>query len=516
MRNESAPQQRRHVGFRQGLTFRQATITLGIVVVLGLFSGLIELYTDWGAMRAEIVNQTYGNLSLVTGSAGEALFQYNETLAEQVVNSLLLAGHVKRAKLKDHFDEYFVSAEREPYSAGGPLEDSLFGDLTAYHISLQHKDTAGNVHHVGSLEVYLASGEIAESFVRRGSRIVVLGVGQALLISALVVGIFYWMITRPLLRLHTSILGIDPMHPGAWPRPDLRKHRNDELGQIDQSLDDLMQAFQQGLEQRDLAQQENARLGAELEVSRRIQQILLPPQSELDGIAALDIAAYMEPASEVGGDYYDVLRHEHGIRIGIGDVTGHGLESGVVMLMIQSAVRTLLNTAEKDIVRTMQVLNATIYDNVQRMGCEKNLSLALLDYQPAKGQSEGSNVRGCLRTYGQHETILVVRRDGELESLDTDSLGFPIGLIDDISQFIGEFMVELNEGDTVVLYTDGVTEAANEQDELYGNERLGELVRQHHHESAACIRDRVVADIRRHIGQQVVYDDITLVVFKQR
>lgn len=136
MRNESAPQQRRHVVFRQGLTFRQATITLGIVVVLGLFSGLIELYTDWGAMRAEIVNQTYGNLSLVTGSAGEALFQYNETLAEQVVNSLLLAGHVKRAKLKDHFDEYFVSAEREPYSAGGPLEDSLFGDLTAYHISL--------------------------------------------------------------------------------------------------------------------------------------------------------------------------------------------------------------------------------------------------------------------------------------------------------------------------------------------------------------------------------------------
>src|SRR5262249_23888414 len=85
-------------------------------------------------------------------------------------------------------------------------------------------------------------------------------------------------------------------------------------------------------------QAENLRLGAELEVARRLQKMVLPTATELQAIDELDIAGYMEPAAEVGGDYYDVLSHNGHIKIGIGDVTGHGLESGVLMLMAQTAV----------------------------------------------------------------------------------------------------------------------------------------------------------------------------------
>lgn len=102
-------------------------------------------------------------------------------------------------------------------------------------------------------------------------------------------------------------------------------------------------------------QAENLRMSAELDVARQIQQMILPKPEELEAVPQLDIAGFMEPAAEVGGDYYDVLYnvlHEEGVvTIGIGDVTGHGLESGILMLMTQTAVRTLQELRESDPVR---------------------------------------------------------------------------------------------------------------------------------------------------------------------
>lgn len=87
---------------------------------------------------------------------------------------------------------------------------------------------------------------------------------------------------------------------------------------------------------------DNLRMGAELEVTRELQQKILPKPEELEQVSDLDIAGFMEPASEVGGDYYDVLQSNDRTLISIGDVTGHGLESGILMVMTQTAVRTLL------------------------------------------------------------------------------------------------------------------------------------------------------------------------------
>ena len=91
---------------------------------------------------------------------------------------------------------------------------------------------------------------------------------------------------------------------------------------------------------------ENLRMETELDVARQLQQMLLPREEELQKIEGLDIAGFMKPADEIGGDYYDVLQHNGHVKIGIGDVTGHGLESGIVMLMTQMGVRTLLTSNE--------------------------------------------------------------------------------------------------------------------------------------------------------------------------
>ncbi|WP_367288428.1 SpoIIE family protein phosphatase [Laspinema palackyanum] len=255
----------------------------------------------------------------------------------------------------------------------------------------------------------------------------------------------------------------------------------------------------------ELLKSDNIRMSAELDVTRQLQQKMLPRPEELQAIPGLEIAGFMEPADEIGGDYYDVLNHEGHIKIGIGDVTGHGLEAGMVMVMVQTAVRTLLVNDETDYVKFLNTINRMIHDNVARMRTDKNLTLALLDYAD-----------GVLRISGQHEEILIVRGTGEIERLDTVDLGFPVGLELDIADFITQAEVTLNPGDGVVLYTDGIPEAENMAGEFYGMDRLCEVVSQYWQESAEAIRSGVIQDVREFIGEQRVFDDITLVVMKQR
>lgn len=254
---------------------------------------------------------------------------------------------------------------------------------------------------------------------------------------------------------------------------------------------------------------ENLRLNTELDVTRRLQQMILPKAEELRQMDKLDIAGYMAPADEVGGDYYDVLRANGQVKIGIGDVTDHGLESGVVMLMTQTAVRTLLNSGEHDPVRFLDILNRTVYANVQRMQSDRNLTLALLDYA-------GTGTGGAVRLSGQHEEMIVVRKDGAIEIVETSHLGFPIGLDGEIADFISHTTVELDPGDGLVLYTDGITEAENLANEQYGSARLCAAASRHWAAPAEAIKDAIIADLRQHIGSQEVFDDITLLVVKQK
>jgi predicted ATPase/serine phosphatase RsbU (regulator of sigma subunit)/tRNA A-37 threonylcarbamoyl transferase component Bud32 len=311
------------------------------------------------------------------------------------------------------------------------------------------------------------------------------------------------------------------------------KERTTQLAQANEEITHLNEQLKE----------ENLRMSAELDIAKQLQQMVLPKDEELQQIEGLDIAGFMAPADEVGGDYYDVLVHEGKIKIGIGDVTGHGLESGVLMLMVQTAVRSLLVSETTEPTKFLKALNRIIYDNVQRMGTDKNLTLSLLDYQPqveippnppfSKGgiaqevphlkkeqqpvpHFDKGGVGGILRVTGQHEEVLLVHKNGQIEHIDTFELGFSVGVISDIANFVSQTDIELHEGDGIVLYTDGITEAHNPNMELYGIERLCQVISQNWHLSAHEIQQAVIADVRQFIGEQKVFDDITLLVLKQK
>jgi sigma-B regulation protein RsbU (phosphoserine phosphatase) len=248
---------------------------------------------------------------------------------------------------------------------------------------------------------------------------------------------------------------------------------------------------------------ENLRLGAEIDVARRLQTMVLPKKEELTDVPGLDISAFMRPADEVGGDYYDVLQIGSHIKIGIGDVTGHGLESGVLMLMVQSVARTLLDSGEYNPVRFLTLLNQVIYKNVRRVDTDKNLSLLFVDFEGDKAVLSG-----------QHEEVLVFRLDGEVERIDTMALGFLIGMEPDISDFVSTQEIKFTKGETIVLFTDGITEAEDREGQQFGIDRLCDSITARREQPSTDIQEGVIDDLMEFIGEHKIHDDISIVVIK--
>ncbi|GEM_PF-116923 len=250
---------------------------------------------------------------------------------------------------------------------------------------------------------------------------------------------------------------------------------------------------------------ENVRMRTELEVSRHLQQMLLPHDADLRVVQELEIAGFMQPADEVGGDYYDIIPTDDGdVFISIGDVTGHGLESGVLAIMAQMGVRVLLAAGYTQAKHFFPALNTALHANVQRMKSNKNMSLALLRYQ-----------QNHLEISGQHESVLLVHK-GQLQIVETDELGFLVGFMQDITPYVQQAQLPFTAGDALVLYSDGIVEAENPQREEYGLPRLCELLSRHWQKSAQALQTVILNDVRQHIASQKLFDDMTLVILKRR
>ena len=201
-----------------------------------------------------------------------------------------------------------------------------------------------------------------------------------------------------------------------------------------------------------------ASLRKEVEIARRIQTSILPTEHVVPG---LQIAARMFTATEVGGDYYDVRPTEDGCWLGIGDVSGHGLEAGLVMLMIQSGLSALiLHCPDALPHQILPALNGMLYQNLRlRMGRDDHATLTMLRFFSD----------GRLTYAGAHEDIIVCSKDGEVRTVPTH--GTWVGISQNIERGLESRTLQLAEGDVVVLYTDGITEARCGR-ECFGMPRL--------------------------------------------
>lgn len=245
---------------------------------------------------------------------------------------------------------------------------------------------------------------------------------------------------------------------------------------------------------------EKQRLEKELEIAARIQTSILPKRFD---VAGLEIAARMIPASEVGGDYYDVFPVANGCWVGIGDVAGHGLSAGLEMLMVQSVIAGLVHHAPDATPQAhVKVLNRVLYDNIRhRLGQDEHITLTLMRYQD-----------GVFTFAGAHEEILVVRAaGGPCERIPTP--GAWLGGMPDVSRVTKDSTLELQPGDLMVLYTDGITEARGADGKQFGD-RLVTLIEQARTEPVEVVRDRVIDGVKAwQVGEQE--DDISIVIIRR-
>ncbi|CAN5910619.1 hypothetical protein BH11MYX2_BH11MYX2_39320 [soil metagenome] len=242
------------------------------------------------------------------------------------------------------------------------------------------------------------------------------------------------------------------------------------------------------------------RLAQEMAIASRIQSGILPKRLEVPG---LSIAAKMISATEVGGDYYDVLCTENGAWIAIGDVSGHGVTAGLVMMMVQTGfgalVRSNPNASPKDVIRT---LNAVLYDNVHdRLETERHMTLSLLRYHP----------RGEIIVAGAHMDGIVWRA----ATKKCELLGTPgtfLAITEDIDHVNQETTWRLEDGDVLVLLTDGVTEAENAKGKSFDYSGVTDIIESNSQASATAIRDAVFAGLDKHT--KVLVDDATIMVLR--
>jgi serine phosphatase RsbU (regulator of sigma subunit) len=241
---------------------------------------------------------------------------------------------------------------------------------------------------------------------------------------------------------------------------------------------------------------EKQRLVKDMEFARTVQESFLPQKApELENYR---FSAHYTPALEVGGDFYDFIvldRHRTGIVIG--DVSGKGVPAALYMAKLGSDLRTLAFT-EKDPSKALCRLNDLLVERSRR---GMFATVLYLELDSRNGMMTLSNAG--------HLPPLIKRADGTLEKL-AGAGGSPLGILAGM-----QFGIEsryLAPGDTVVLYTDGIIEAMNAREELYGYERFEELIRKSPGDPDA-LKAALIADVNLFSGLSAQHDDMTLVCF---
>jgi len=274
------------------------------------------------------------------------------------------------------------------------------------------------------------------------------------------------------------------------------KTANDEIGELIDGFNEMLSEIRV----RDAEILERHK--QEMALARSIQTSVLPRRFDLPGF---DISAIMLPAEEVGGDFYEFrATPDGGAWIGVGDVTGHGVTSGLIMMMCQSMFTMLCEqNGHVSPARFLTMLNRAMFYNLKsRLGQDRFMTMVI-------GRIERD---GRMTFAGAHTDLLVYRnKTGEVDRIPTEGLW--LGISDDIAPVTLDSMVSLERGDVALFHTDGVTEARNRAGECFDMERLTDLFKKLHRESATDMVTQI-ADVAW-AWSATPMDDVSLMAIKR-
>lgn len=248
---------------------------------------------------------------------------------------------------------------------------------------------------------------------------------------------------------------------------------------------------------------EKERIGAELNVATQIQASMLPCVfPAFPEYKEFDIYASMNPAKEVGGDFYDffLVDPDH-LALVIADVSGKGVPAALFMMITKTLIK---NAAQSGLGpgAVLETVNNQLLEN-NEAGMFVTVWLGI--YEISSGKLTAANAG--------HEYPAIKRADGSF-TLFKDKHGFVMGGMEDVTY--REYDLELHAGDILFLYTDGVAEATGKEKELYGTDRMLDALNQKENADAKELLLTVRADIDLFVGEAEQFDDITMLALKIR
>jgi serine phosphatase RsbU (regulator of sigma subunit) len=242
-------------------------------------------------------------------------------------------------------------------------------------------------------------------------------------------------------------------------------------------------------------------LWGEVELAKRMQTSLLPGTGKR--MNGFEVVAKMAPAKEVGGDYYDIIEVD-GNRawVTIGDVSGHGFDSGLVMMMAQTSILSVINRApDAGPSQVLESVNKVIRENVARLGSDHYMTVTVMRLE-----------RSSIAMAGKHQDVILYRAGlNRTEVIPTE--GTWLGLCDEISSEVTERCIELDKGDIILLFTDGVTESMNKEGDLFGQSQLEDALNRYADLPPVRLLDKIFEEVRSFQEEQM--DDMTLIVIKK-
>ncbi|MCP4134792.1 MAG: SpoIIE family protein phosphatase [bacterium] len=354
---------------------------------------------------------------------------------------------------------------------------------------------------IGSLQVAFTSYYIEKNLNSIMYKLIIM----SLIIFGLIILLISYLSNVALLPLKGLMAGVRHLTEGDL-KFKIKIFSKDELGRLGESFNTMSEQLRQHQENLEALVTERTKqleeamdaLWGEMELAQKIQTALLPLDPQLEGYK---IAASLMPADEVGGDYYDVINIGEYNWVIIGDVSGHGITAGLIMMMAQTSIHTvLIQNPSMEASLLIETINETMTANIKLLGESKYMTLTVL-----AAFKDGEFIFA-----GLHQDILVYRSASDtVESIETS--GMWIGIEQDINGLLPVDSLTLDYGDIMVLYTDGVTEALDENEEMFSDEKLVQLLK----ENGTKTPFEIHWAIKDELEPYKKPDDVTIVIIKR-
>lgn len=307
-------------------------------------------------------------------------------------------------------------------------------------------------------------------------------------------------VIRPIKRLHLAASTIVKENLENTSDFETGIRTGDEIGELAEAFQYMVGELREYIGNLRRVTAEKERIGAELYVATQIQASMLPcifpafPEKK-----EFDIFATMEPAKEVGGDFYDFfLIGEDRLAVVIADVSGKGVPAALFMVIAKTLIKNHAQAGEEP---------SAVFEQVNRQLCENNDAglfvtawMGILDIK--------TGVMTCVNA-GHNPPLL--KQNGTFEYLRVPP-GLVLAAMDDMDY--GQSRIGLSKGDTLYLYTDGVTEAAATDGSMYGEDRLRETLNRMGERPLSELLVEIREDVRAFAGEEPQYDDITMLALR--